>query len=67
MREDSRAEAFVRNFVGQWLSLRDIEGMTINTRAVLRPDGIRTRIDLDGETRRAVRRETEMAFALVAR
>ncbi len=67
MREDSRAEAFVRNFVGQWLSVRDVEGITINTRAILRQDGVRTRLDLDGELRRSMRRETEMAFAHIAR
>ena len=39
MREDSRAESLTRNFVGQWLQVRDVEGFTINTRAVLRQDG----------------------------
>ncbi len=66
MREDSRAEALTRNFVGQWLQVRDVEGITINTRAVLRQEGSRARIDLDGNLRRAMRRETEMVFAHVA-
>jgi hypothetical protein len=52
--------------VGQWLEVRDVEGFTINTRAVLRAEGNRARIELDGDTRRAMRRETEMAFAYVA-
>jgi len=67
MREDSRAEALTRNFVGQWLQVRDVEGITINTRAVLRQEGSRARIELDDNLRRAMRRETEMVFAHVAR
>jgi hypothetical protein len=67
MREDSRSEAFVRNFVGQWLLVRDVEGFTINTRAVLRQEGSRARVELDGELRRSIRRETEMLFAHIAR
>ena len=39
MREDARAEALTRNFVGQWLQVRDVDGFTINARAVLRQDG----------------------------
>ena len=35
------AEAFMRNFVGQWLQVRDVDGITINTRAVLRQEGSR--------------------------
>ena len=67
MREDSRAEALTRNFVGQWLQIRDVEGITINTRAVLRQEGSRARIELDGNLRRAMRRETEMVFAHIAK
>jgi hypothetical protein len=68
MRQDARAEALTRNFVGQWLQVRDVDGIAINTRAVLRSDGgPRTRLELDGELRRAIRRETEMLFAHIAR
>jgi hypothetical protein len=68
MREDSRAESLTQNFVGQWLQVRDVEGFSINTRAVLRQDGgTRTRLDLSGDLRRAMRRETEMLFAHIAR
>ena len=35
-------------------------------RAVLRQEGSRTRIELDGDLRRAMRRETEMVFAHIA-
>ena len=66
MRDDPRSEALTRNFVGQWLQVRDVDGFTINTRAVLRAEGNRARIELDGETRRAMRRETEMVFAYIA-
>ncbi len=68
MREDTRAEALTRNFVGQWLQVRDVEGFTVNTRAVLRQDGVsRPRIDLNTELRRAMTRETEMLFGHIAR
>ena len=68
MREDSRAESLTRNFVGQWLQVRDVEGFTINTRAVLRQDGAAGR----GSTWMATcagrcARETEMLFAHIAR
>jgi len=68
MCEDARVEALTRNFVGQWLQVRDVEGFTINTRAVLRQDGgNRPRVNLDTELRRAMRGETEMLFAHIAR
>ncbi|MCP6769024.1 DUF1592 domain-containing protein, partial [Klebsiella pneumoniae] len=34
MIKDARFEAFVQNFVGQWLQVRDVEGIPINERAV---------------------------------
>jgi hypothetical protein len=34
MIKDARFEAFVQNFVGQWLEVRDVEGIPINERAV---------------------------------
>ena len=67
MRVDSRAQAFTRNFVGQWLQVRDVEGIAINTPAVLRQEGSSAVIDLDGSLRRAMSSETEMAFAHVVR
>ena len=39
MRGDARAESLTQNFVGQWLQVRDVEGFTIDVRAVLRQDG----------------------------
>ena len=35
----TRAGALTRNFVGQWLQVRDVEGIANNTRAVLRQEG----------------------------
>ena len=67
---DPQALALVRNFTGQWLQARDVEFVPINARAVLglppqkRGD---PRIDFDGDTRRAMRRETEMVFDRVVR
>ena len=67
MQDDPRGEALTRNFVGQWLEVRDVDGFNINTRAVLRAEGSRARIELDGQTRRAMRGETEMVFAHIVR
>lgn len=39
MLKDPRSDAFVQNFVGQWLQARDVEGIDINVRAVLGRDG----------------------------
>jgi hypothetical protein len=111
MLADTRSEAFIENFVGQWLQVRDVEGIDINARAVLARDagqerdmrqtrerfqalrdipddkltedqqaelqkireqfrrrfGNRQNIELDRDLRRALRQETEMAFAHVMR
>jgi hypothetical protein len=41
MLADSRSHAFVENFTGQWLQVRDVQGITINAREVLaRDDGV---------------------------
>lgn len=38
MLEDSRSEALVENFTGQWLQTRDVDGIAINARVVLARD-----------------------------
>jgi hypothetical protein len=38
MLADRRADALVQNFVGQWLQIRDVEGIDINAREVLGRD-----------------------------
>ena len=109
MLKDSRSEALIENFVGQWLQVRDVDGIDINARAVLARDAGQERegrqfrrrleelrakaqltpeeekeremlverarnrfrnrrnIELDRDLRRAMREETEMAFAHVVR
>lgn len=65
MLKDSRAQALVRNFTGQWLQARDVEFVPINGRIVLGPDAPRNRdgrIEFDGAFRRAMRSETELYF-----
>src|SRR5262249_11907932 len=38
MLEDGRSKALVENFVGQWLQVRDLEGININEQVVLARD-----------------------------
>lgn len=38
MLADKRADALVQNFVGQWLQVRDVEGIDINAREVINRD-----------------------------
>jgi hypothetical protein len=70
MLADSRAQAFVRNFTGQWLQARDVESVPINVRAALGPGAPRNRdgrVEFDGAFRRLMRTETEMYFGFVVR
>jgi hypothetical protein len=59
MLADVRSDAFVENFVGQWLQLRNLE-----TR--VKPDFL-LYPDFDDNLRKAFRRETELLFASVLR
>ncbi len=67
---DPKAQAFARNFTGQWLQARDVEFVQINTRVALggaaRPnrDG---RVEFDSAFRKLMRSETEMYFEHVIR
>lgn len=70
MLADPKAQAFVRDFTGQWLQARDIETIPINARAVLGPDAPRNRdgrVEFDGPFRRLMRAETEAYFAYLLR
>jgi hypothetical protein len=113
MLADGRSEAFVDNFTGQWLQVRDVQGISINAAVVLaRDDGtekqreqqieafrarqaqlakaganrgtnsavrgqrrqngmppsfFKPRFELDGETRAAMKNETEMFFASIVK
>ena len=70
---DSRGHALTQNFVGQWLQVRDLDGMYFNERAILRREGVRLRgADTERnvlvrDVRRAMKDETELAFESVAR
>jgi len=68
MLQDRRSEAFVRNFVGQWLQTRDVEALPFDVRTVLgvKDRGAGERIFSD-EVRRAMRAETELLFGHVLR
>ena len=48
MLKDGRANALVQNFVGQWLQVRDVEGISINDQAVLAREDDELRKLLDG-------------------
>lgn len=70
MLKDPRAQAFVKNFTGQWLEVRDVEFLPINPVAVLGLTGRKANapgVDFDGVMRRAMRTEVEMAFDYVMR
>jgi hypothetical protein len=59
MLADSRSNAFIENFVGQWLQLRNLESR-------VKPDFL-LYPDFDDNLRKAFRRETELLFANVLR
>ncbi len=69
MLADRKVQAFVKNFTGQWLQVRDVESVPINARAVLGSTATRnrdgSRVEFDGALRRAMRSETEMTFSHV--
>jgi hypothetical protein len=58
MLADQKSDALVRNFAGQWLRLRNVQGSDPN--AQMFPD-------FDENLRRAMRRETELLFDSVIR
>ncbi|MEY4641551.1 MAG: hypothetical protein RLZZ227_1545 [Pseudomonadota bacterium] len=59
MLSDPRSDAFIENFVGQWLQLRNLE-MRARPALLMFPD-------FDDNLRKAFRQETEMLFAHVLR
>ena len=63
--KDERSEAFIQNFVGQWLQVRDVETIPINVRQALglpqRKRG-EERLEFTKSLRIAMRQETEMMF-----
>jgi mono/diheme cytochrome c family protein len=98
MLKDPRSENLARNFTGQWLQARDVEGIASNPRQIILRDAgeeetlrklrkafkdqdeatiktlferinriVDSKPELDGDMRKAMRRETEMYFAYVMR
>jgi hypothetical protein len=98
MLADPKAENLARNFTGQWLQARDVEGIASNPRQIILRDAgaeetlrqlrkafmsqdeatakmllekidgiVKSKPDLDGDMRKAMRRETEMYFTYVMR
>ncbi len=70
MLSDAKAQAFIKNFTGQWLQARDVESVPINARVVMGPNAQRNkdgRIEFDSQLRRMMRNETEMCFEHVIR
>jgi hypothetical protein len=55
MLKDPKAEALTKNFAGQWLYLRELSGVTPETK------------EFDDNLRQAFRRETEMLFDSIVR
>src|SRR4029079_14815878 len=58
MLADSRSDAFVRNFAGQWLQLRNLRGIVPNSEAFP---------DFDDNLRQAFRIEAELVFESILR
>ena len=55
MLADKRSEAFLQNFPGQWLQVRDVDGISIDERSVLaRDSGDDKQIQREQEERRAL-------------
>lgn len=73
MLADPRSKSLTQNFVGQWLQVRDLDGLYFNERLILRREGITLqgadteRNILTRDVRRAMKSETEMAFEYVVR
>ena len=68
MLADRKADRMVRNFVGQWLQARDLEGLNIDVRRILgeRNKRFAERI-FDQEIRRDMKLETELFFQHMVR
>jgi len=64
MLDDPKSDAFVRNFVGQWLQTRDVETLPFDARAVFgRKHGKMIERFNGGSLRWAMREQTELQFA----
>lgn len=65
---DPKAERFFRNFVGQWLQIRELDGRVFDTPLILGiKDGNRARQIFNLYTRQDMMRETQLFFAHILR
>ena len=63
MLADKRSERMIKNFVGQWLQARDLEGLSIDTRHILKERSSRNAARIfNSGTRQDMRKETEEFF-----
>jgi hypothetical protein len=62
MLDDPKSDAFVRNFVGQWLQTRDVETLPFDPGAVFGRKNREQSKLFTGSVRRAMREQTEMQF-----
>jgi hypothetical protein len=62
MLDDPKSDAFVRNFVGQWLQTRDVETLPFDPVAVVGRDNRKRAQMFTGSVRRAMREQTELQF-----
>jgi hypothetical protein len=65
MLADSRSEALVENFTGQWLQTRDVDAITINANEVLaRDDGTEKQLQAQREAFQAAQAARQLALAI---
>jgi len=67
MLDDPKSDAFVRNFVGQWLQTRDVETLPFDPYAVFGRDRREEAERFTGGVRRAMREQTELQFGHLVR
>ncbi|MHC4995629.1 MAG: DUF1592 domain-containing protein, partial [Planctomycetota bacterium] len=68
MIDDPKSDRFIENFVGQWLSTNDVMTKNVDYRRILRTrSSSEARRIFNYNTRRAMKRETEMLFEHVLR
>lgn len=68
MLKDPRSERMVRNFVGQWLRLRDVETVAVSAKEILGSETNRDAARIfNPRLRSDMRRETELLFEFILR
>ncbi|NNC89060.1 MAG: DUF1592 domain-containing protein [Akkermansiaceae bacterium] len=68
MLADPKADRFIRNFTGQWLQARDVEGVHMDARRILSlRDSKEANRVFNTRVRRDMRKETELLFGHILR